>query len=33
MSDEKTYLWKRDQNINAIDGLHNDTSPTPMNNA
>ena len=33
MSDEKTYLWKRDQNINAIDGLHNDPSPTPINNA
>ena len=33
MSDEKTYLWKRDQNINAIDGVHNDPSPTPMNNA
>ena len=33
MSDEKTYLWKRDQNINAIDGVHNDPSPTPINNA
>ena len=34
MADEKTYLWKRDQNINAINGIHNDLDgPTPMKNA